>query len=220
MNTVYADRAAAGRALAPLVLALELVDPLVMGVPRGGMPLAYEIARELNSQLDVLLVHKLGHPWQPELAIGAVGEDGVHFIHSALVQEVSNEEIDREVERRLGEIEARAKAYRARHPSIDPAGREVVVVDDGAATGSTLLAGIELLRKRHAAKIVVAVPVASPNAATLLRGASDGFVCPNVEARFLAVGHFYRVFDPVTDQEVEELLVAGQRDGVQPQPGV
>ncbi|HBS28536.1 MAG TPA: phosphoribosyltransferase [Phycisphaerales bacterium] len=209
MKPLYDDRADAGRHLAALLRGRRFVRPLVLGVPRGGVPVAREIALALNAELDVLLVHKLSHPRNPELAIGAVGEGGVRWLAgSGGSGGVTPAEIERESARRAREIELRAAAYRTIRRPADARGRDIILTDDGAATGATLRAGVMLLRARHAGLVVVAVPIASVEAARALKEAADDFVCPRVTDDFSAVAEFYRDFTPTTDDQVERILRA------------
>lgn len=206
MRPVYTDRRDAGAQLGVMLRDRRFQRPLVLGIPRGGVPVADEIARELRAELDVLLVHKIGHPLQPELAIGAVGENGVQFVTEEARRTVDGAWLDREIARRRREIELRGAVYRTIRTPAEVKGRDVVVTDDGAATGATMRAGVLLLRERGAGLIVVALPAASPAAEADLREVADDFVCPRVEDSFGAVGEFYRDFSQTSDEEVERIL--------------
>lgn len=168
--------------------------------------MADEIAAALGAELDVLLAHKIGHPIQPELAIGAVGENGVQFVTADAEREIDPAWLDREMARRKREIELRGAVYRTIRPAAEVQGRDVIVTDDGAATGATMRAGVLLLRKRSAGLIVVALPAASCGAERDLREVADDFVCPMVTDAFSAVGQFYSDFSQTSDEEVERIL--------------
>jgi len=206
MRPVYSDRRDAGRQLGAVLRGRPFRRPLVLGIPRGGVPVADEIAGALGAELDVLLVHKIGHPLQPELAIGAVGEHGVQFVTPEAEREVDGAWLERETARRKRELELRGAVYRTIRAMADVEGRDVIVTDDGAATGATMRAGVLLLRRRGAGLIVVALPAASPGAEEDLREVADDFVCPQVTDAFGAVGQFYRDFSQTSDEEVERIL--------------
>jgi putative phosphoribosyl transferase len=194
------------------VAALDLDDPVVLALPRGGVPVAFEVAKALRAPLDLLLVRKLGAPGHEEYGIGAV-------VDGADPQIVLNEQamgiidppaayIDAEVQRQLVELERRRKAYLGSRDAIPVEGRTVVVVDDGIATGSTITVAVRALRKAGAARIVVAVPVAPADAISALRREVDDLVCLATPEPFHAVGPHYADFGQTTDQEVIDLLNA------------
>ena len=183
--------------------------PLVLGVPRGAMPMAKIIADALGGELDVVLVHKLGHPKQPELAIGAVDESG-NTILSHWAADIDPEYIEEEKRRQLGTLRQRRARYTPRRAPIDPQGRSVIVVDDGIATGSTMLAALRAVRARHPTKLLGAVAVASPRAARAMLRECDAMVCLAVPANFSAVGEFFDDFSQVSDQDVIEVLRASE----------
>lgn len=205
----FRDRADAGRELAAALGHLA-GDPalLVLGLPRGGVPVAYEVAQALGAPLDVFLARKLGVPWQPELAMGAIASGGVRVLHQAVVDALAilPEVIDAVAAREGAEVARREQAYRAERPALDVAGRTVVVVDDGVATGSTMRAAVAALRVQHAGRIVVAVPVGARETCQELAGQADELVCPNMPASFHAVGQFYDDFTQTTDEEIRALL--------------
>jgi predicted phosphoribosyltransferase len=180
-------------------------SPLVLSIPRGAVPMGRIIADELKGILDVVLVRKLGHPEQPELAIGAVDEGGNSFF-SAWVSEVSPSYIESEQKRQLAVLQDRRAQYTPLREPIDPSGRLVIVVDDGTATGSTMVAALRSVRARHPKKLIAAVAVASLEAANLLRSECDTFVCLETPADFSAVGQFFNDFSQISDKEVMELL--------------
>lgn len=204
----FRDRRDAGRRLAGAVAELELVDPVVVGLPRGGVPVAAEIASRLGAPLDVILVRKLGVPWQPELAMGAIGEGGVRVLNEAVLADAGppEEAIHRVEEAERAELEARAVRYRGDRPRVPLAGRSIVVVDDGIATGSTARAALQVARAAGAAKVVLAVPVAPPSTVAALASDADAIVCVAQPDDFHAVGQFYDDFTQTSDDEVVALL--------------
>ena len=204
---MFADRADAGRQLARRLDHLRGRDVVVLGLPRGGVVVAAEVARALQAPLDVLVVRKLGHPAQPELAIGALGEEGVRVLTPGLEpRDPSEEKVLRNVERREGEVlRQRVARLRQAHPRVDLRGRVALVVDDGIATGSTIRAGCLVARASGAVRVVVAVPVAPLSVVRHLREA-DEVVCVATPARFQAVGLHYRDFSQTSEDEVVTLL--------------
>ncbi|HWE21435.1 MAG TPA: phosphoribosyltransferase family protein [Hyphomicrobiaceae bacterium] len=207
---MFADRAEAGVLLAEQVAALALADPLVLALPRGGLPVAAEIARRLAAPLDVVFVRKLGAPDQPELAVGAVadGPEPEIVLNARLVAALGLDPdyIASQAARERANIEDRRRTYAGLRPGIDPAGRSVIVVDDGVATGMTMQAALRSVRRLDPAHLVAAVPVASREAGALLRGEADDVVCLSAPRRFLSVGSFYRSFTQVTEEEAVRLL--------------
>ena len=180
-------------------------NPLVLGVPRGAVPMAKFIADALGGELDVVLVHKLTHPEQPELAIGAIDEQGNAFI-SDWAADTDPTYLEAEKKRQLAVLAKRRATYTPARQSIDPKGRIVIVVDDGIATGSTMTAALRALRGHKPKKLVGAVAVASPDAARAMLHECDSMVCLNVPAEFYAVGQFFDDFAQVTDEEVIAIL--------------
>lgn len=209
----YADRADAGRRLAGLVRDLDLDDPLVLGLPRGGVVVAAAVARALGVPADVLVVRKVGHPRQPELGLGAVTEDGAVALDRDRLRAAGLAETDvaASVTMELVECRRRATAYRGGDPPPEVSGRTAVLVDDGVATGVTALAAVALLRRSGAARIVVVAPVASTEAARRLRRAADDVVVPLVRTNFGAVSQFYDRFTQTTDDEVVAVLATARR---------
>lgn len=186
---------------------LELIDPVVLGLPRGGVPVAAEVAYRLAAPLDVVVVRKLGIPWQPEVAMGAIAEDGVQVLDETLIARahVTRAQVD-EVERRERQVlDDRVEAVRRVRPPVDLTGRTAVIVDDGIATGATATAACRVARLRGARTVVVAAPVASAEAIAELRDA-DRVVCPWIPDAFGAVGAYYRDFSATSDDEVLRLL--------------
>ena len=179
--------------------------PLVLGVPRGAMPMAKIIAEELGGDLDAVLVHKLGHPDQPELAIGAIDESG-NTILSDWGAELDPEYVEEERRRQLSILRDRRVRYTPDRAPINPEGRIVIVVDDGIATGSTMLAALRAVRAKNPKKLIGAVAVASPSASRAMSHECDAMVCLNVPADFSAIGEFFDDFTQVSDEDVIELL--------------
>jgi predicted phosphoribosyltransferase len=176
-------------------------NPLVLGIPRGAVPMAKIIADELGGELDVVLVHKLSHPDQPELAIGAIDESGNAFL-ADWAADLDPEYVEAEKERQLAVLRARRAQYTPLHAPIDPRGRLVIVVDDGIATGSTMTAALRAVRAKKPKKIVGAVAVASREAARAMLHECDAMVCLSVPADFFAVGQFFGDFTQVSDRDV------------------
>lgn len=204
----FADRRTAGRQLAATLEHLRGQDPVVLGLPRGGVPVAYEAARALAAPLDVVVVRKLGLPGQPELAMGAVGEGGVVVVNERVLAlgRVERQELQDVCEREAAEVERRALRWRGTGRRERLTGRTAVLVDDGIATGATARAACQVVRALGAARIVVAVPVAAPAAAEELRADADEVVCLAVPERFGAVGAFYVDFGQTSEEEVARLL--------------
>lgn len=215
MTATFRDRADAGRVLAAALSHLA-GDPglLVLGLQRGGVPVAYEVARALGAPLDVLLVRKLGVPTQPELAMGAIAGGGVRILHQAVIDAlvIPPGVVDAVAAREGAELARREQAYRADRPAIDVAGRTVVVVDDGVATGSTMRAAIAALRAQRAGRIVVAVPVGARGTCEQLAGEADEVVCPRMPRSFDAVGQWYDDFTQTTDDDIRALLAREEDD--------
>jgi len=205
----FADRRDAGRDLAVRLAEMSIDDPVVLGLARGGVPVAAEVARALGAPLDVLLVRKLGVPFHSELAFGAIGEDGVRVIHADTVRRLLlDHAVVAEVEaREHAELERRVARFRAIRPAIVLTGRTAVVVDDGLATGATARAGVEVVRRRGARRVIVAVPVAAAEAVADLSRVAE-VVTLLTPPGFRAVGEFYDDFDQTSDDEVASLLDA------------
>ncbi len=209
----FRDRADAGRILAAGVGHLAgLDDLLVLGLPRGGVPVASEVARALGAPLDVLLARKLGVPGQPELAMGAIAGGGVRVLHEAVLDALAIplQAIDEVAAREGAELDRRDRAYRAGRPPLAVAGRSVLVIDDGLATGATMGAAATALRAQRAARIIVAVPVGPQEACDTLAELADEVVCIRTPRSFQAVGQWYDDFSQTTDDEIRALL--GRRE--------
>ena len=207
----YRDRVAAGMALgARLKSSHRWKRPLVLGLPRGGVPVAAQVAAALDADLDVLIVRKVGLPWQPEVAMGAIASGGI-FIRNAPVlraARVSDDEFLEAAHRERRELARRELLYRGDRPLPSMAGRTVILVDDGLATGSTMRAAIAAVRGFHPAEVVVAVPVGAADSVAEMRGLTEEVVCLATPEPFGAVGAFYEDFTQTRDEEVAELLRA------------
>ena len=204
----FHDRIDAGRVLAERLGAYRGKDVLVLGIPRGGVPVAAEVARRLEAELDVLVARKLGAPGQPELAIGAVTANGGEFVDEEMVGYlgVSRAYLQGVRQQQMAEARRREARFRGDRPAERIRGRVVILVDDGLATGATMRAAARSVRKRGPAFLVVAVPVGSREACAALRAEADEVVCPLIPAFFGAVGYFYENFEPTEDSEVETIL--------------
>jgi predicted phosphoribosyltransferase len=214
----YLDRRHAGRELAAQLRHLKDQDhTVVLALPRGGVPVAYEVARELDAPLDVFLVRKLGLPGYRELAMGAIASGGVRVLNGDVVSwyGVSEAVIDEISAEEQAELERCEWAYREGRKPLDLRGRVVILVDDGLATGSTMKAAVQALRTHRPARIVVAVPVGAPDTCRALADLADDVVCARTPSPFAAVGHWYRDFSQTTDHEVRALL----RDDAPVAPG-
>lgn len=211
--TMFADRIEAGQRLARRLEYLRGEEPVVLGLPRGGVPVAAEVADALGAPLDVIVVRKLGVPYQPELGMGAVGEDGIRVINEEVVRMagVTPEDIDKVERLERAEVEARARRFRSGRTRVPLAGRTAILIDDGIATGSTMRAACQVTRAAGARRVVVAVPVAPAEAVRSFRNEADEMVCLQTPSMFYAVGQWYGDFTQVSDAEVTRLL---QRESV------
>jgi putative phosphoribosyl transferase len=215
MSPYFLDRYDAGRRLASaLSNYADRSDLLILALPRGGVPVAYEVARALHAPLDVFLVRKLGFPGHEELAMGAIATGGVRIIDQQIVQMfgISDEAIDRVTATEQRELERREQLYRDGRPAPDVKGRTTILIDDGLATGSTMRAAVQALRQEGARKIVIAVPVAPPETCEAFRDEVDDIICAVTPEPFRAVGIWYADFSETTDDEVRELLARAERE--------
>jgi predicted phosphoribosyltransferase len=215
IRVIFHDRRDAGRALARIMLGMrEWQGALVLGLPRGGVPVAYEVAHALDLPLDIIVVRKLGAPGQEELAMSAVASGGTRVVNEAVVRElgISPEALEVATCRELKEIERRERAYRDGNPAARIGGRTVVLIDDGLATGASMMAAVRAVRTQ-AREVIVAVPVAARATCDEISREVDLVICAETPRSFMAVGMFYRNFLPTTDEEVRSLLAESRRRG-------
>jgi putative phosphoribosyl transferase len=214
-GVMYANRQSAGRQLAALLGAYaNRDDTIVLALPRGGVPVAKEVAQALNAPLDVLVVRKLGLPWQPELAAGAIAPGGVVVMNPEVQAASGNLEktLAPVIERERAEMHRRESLYRKKRPPLVARDRIAIVVDDGIATGATMQAAVLALRAMQARSVVIAVPVAPPDTIARLARLADHVVCPQQPADFMAVGQWYGEFAQVSDAEVIDFLKSPARE--------
>jgi len=211
---VFHDRRDAGRQLGQLLAPLRGEDVVVLGLPRGGVPVAAEVAAVLRAPLDVVLVRKLGVPWQPELAMGAVGEGGVVVRNERVLEQVegADDAFGDVLRREQAELARRSQLLRGDRPPLGWTDRVAVLVDDGVATGATAVAAAGVVRAGGAGRVVLAVPVAPPAAVARMAAHADEVVVVQQPARFTSVGAWYRDFTQTADDEVVRLLAAADRD--------
>jgi putative phosphoribosyl transferase len=209
MQTVYRDRIAAGEQLGTaLATYAGRSDTVVLGLVRGGVPVAAAVAERLKAPLDVLVVRKLGVPWAPEVAFGALGPGGVHVLNDEIAERLDRADVAAVVRQEAAELDRRERRYRGGRPALDLTGCIAVIVDDGLATGATARAAVAVARRLGATRVVVAAPVGSPEAIDLLEAEADEVVCPVAPADFGAVSRFYDDFRQVGDDTVVRLLDA------------
>lgn len=208
---MFEDRQQAGRLLGESVADLRLSDPVVFGIPRGGVVVAAEVARQTGGTLDVVVPMKIRAPHQPELALGAAGPDGSTYLDDETVRllGVSEDYLRREIEQRMHEIARRTRAYRGDREQVPVEGRSAIIVDDGIATGATAIAAVRSVGKMTPGELILAVPVAPRASLVLLQQEVDRLIYIATPEPFLAVGRWYRHFDQVTDDEVKALLTQG-----------
>jgi putative phosphoribosyl transferase len=220
---LFIDRFEAGRRLAPRLAHLDIDDVVVLGLPRGGVPVAYEVAAALDATLDVIVVRKLGVPYQPELAMGAIGEGDIKVSNDDVIRRggITPQEIAAVEQRERADLVQQAQRFRLGRPNVDVAGRTAVIVDDGIATGSTAAAACQVARQMSATRVILAVPVGAPESIRSLELVYDEVDCLYAPEHFMAVGTFYDNFRHVSDTEVTDLLArsletvrvtAGQQD--------
>lgn len=215
MTAHFHDRLDAGRQLAEKLARFGgRDDVLVLGLPRGGIPVAYEVARALEVPLDVFVVRKLGVPFHEELAMGAIATGGVRLVDTNLIRQlgVTEADVEKVVEREGRELERRERQYRGDRALPDFAGRTTILVDDGLATGASMRVAVEALRQEQPASVVVAVPVAPEETCAMLREEADEVVCAITPEPFYAVGLWYRDFSQTTDEEVRGLLERARQE--------
>jgi putative phosphoribosyl transferase len=204
----FDDRCEAGRKLAERLLSLATAHPVVVALPRGGVPVAREVALALNAPLDILAVRKIGAPQNPEYGIGAVAEDGTHVFdpEAIAILGIDGATLKSMVAREVAELRRRVALYRDSRPPIELSGRTVIVVDDGIATGVTDAAALRAVRRRNPQRLVLAVPVCAPDSMRRLREHADEVVCVHAPPLFHGVGQWYRDFSQVSDEEVMAVL--------------
>lgn len=208
---IFADRLEAARKLAEALSGYHDKNPLILAIPRGAVPMAKIIAERLHGEMDVVLVRKLRAPGNPEFAIGSIDESGwVYLTEYARQAGADDHYLEREKSAQLETIRQRRAQYTPMHPPIDPAGRVVIVIDDGLATGSTMIAALHALRNRNPAELICAVPVAPPETIKKLQDKADRIVCLSSPEDFYAVGQFYQDFPQVSDEEVIACLASSK----------
>ncbi len=209
LHLPFRDRAEAGRLLGAQLAGRDFPkDSIVLALPRGGVPVAFEVARTLGLPLDVIVVRKLGVPWQPELAMGAIASGGLRVLDEELIrqEEISPEQVEAIAVQEEQEAERRERLYRASRPPLELRDRTIILVDDGLATGSTMLAAVKCVKSLHPSAVIVAVPVASRQACAYMRHVADECVSLAVPEPFRAVGEWYEDFRQTSDAEVRDLL--------------
>ena len=217
---IFRDRREAGRLLAEALRRLTLEDPVVLGLPRGGVPVAYEVARALDAPLDVLVARKIGAPSNPEFAIGAVAEGGVEVLDHASIRalSLSHEELEHAIEYARAQLDERTRRYRKDAAPVPVEGRTAVIVDDGLATGATARAAVCAVRARRPRRVVLAVPVGAPESLARLRAEADDVVCVQEPELLWAIGFWYERFGQTSDAEVNELLRRAHQERTVPEP--
>lgn len=211
---LFSDRRDAGRKLAQRLIAYaRRTDVIVLALPRGGVPVAYEVALALHAPLDIFIVRKLGLPGHEELAIGAIGSGGVRVLNHDIVQylNIPNELIEAVAKREIQELERREREYRGNRPPVDVKDRTVILIDDGLATGASMRAAVAGLRTLNPAQIVVAVPTAAPETCEAMEPEVDQMICATTPEPFYGVSRWYEDFSQTTDEEVRMLLQEANR---------
>jgi putative phosphoribosyl transferase len=208
VDVIFKDRVEAGKILANKLSKYAAEDPLVLGLPRGGVPVAFEVAKALKAPLDVYIVRKLGVPGHEELAMGAIATGDVRVLNESVIGplQISQEAIETETKREKKELKRRERVYRSGRSPLNLANRTVLLIDDGIATGSTIKAAIAALKKQKAAKIIVGVPVAPSSTIEELKNEVDDVICVSTPDFFIAISVWYDEFPQTTDEQVRELL--------------
>lgn len=210
MNSIFKDRIEAGQKLAKELERFRDEKPVILALPRGGLPIGYEVAKALQAPLDIILVRKIGTPGAPELAVGAVvdGENPELVLNEDVVRihGVPESYIEQHAKQELGEIERRRKLYRADHPLVDVEGKTAIVVDDGIATGATVRAALKGVRKRNPETLILGVPVAPPETIESLKEEADEVICLEMPPNFRAISMHYGSFPQLQDEEVIDIL--------------
>jgi putative phosphoribosyl transferase len=213
MGNPFRDRADAGRQLAGALFDYQgRQDLVVLALPRGGVPVAFEVARALHAKLDILIVRKLGAPYEEELAMGAIATGGALYLERSVIRQlqVSDAQLANTITRERAELERRELAYRGESPPVPVQGKTVIVVDDGIATGASMQAALAALSSRHPARVVVAVPVSPADAQAEFAGIADAFVSVLQPDWFMGISAFYWNFDQTTDEEVRACLATAR----------
>ncbi|UZD92892.1 phosphoribosyltransferase [Pseudomonas corrugata] len=222
LQTLWQDRSAAGQSLVePLLKYARRPDVIILALPRGGVPVAYEVATALQVRLDLLVVRKLGVPSQPEFAMGAIASGGIHIRNEEMLRahSIDQDSYDAVVARETRELLRREQVYRGTRPPVLLKGQVVILIDDGLATGASMIAAIHAVQLQAPARIVVAVPVAPPDTVETLRCIVNEVICPLIPERMMSVGYWYSNFPQTSDEEVIELLQrAWQRGSTQGRP--
>ncbi len=210
----FKDRFEAGRKLADELRKQSLTDPVILAMPRGGVPVGFEVARELGAPLDVVVVRKIGAPFQPELGVGALAEDGEPLLDEGSLERLGlvPDDLEETIDSERAELQRRMRRYRGDRPPVAVEGRSAVIVDDGLATGGSARAALQAVRQRGPSRLVLAVPVSPPETAARLAADADDLVCLSTPEQFMAVGQWYRDFDQTSDEEVVELLERAWRE--------
>lgn len=208
IEPLFPDRRHAGRILGERLLRIDIDNPVILALPRGGVEVGYEVASLLRAPMDVIVARKLGAPMQPELGIGAVAPGGIMLLDDRMIRqlELSDSEVADVVARERAEMQRRIREYRRGDAPLDLTGKTAVIVDDGLATGVTALAAIRAARAAHAARVVLAIPVCAPETAAAIEAEVDVFVCLEQPEPFVAVGAWYEHFGQTSDAQVIELL--------------
>lgn len=207
---LFANREDAGERLGKALARFRGQRPLVLGIPRGGVPVAAQVAKALDGDLDVIVARKLGSPFSPELAVGAVTADGLRYLNAQTIEElgVPADYLDQVTKEKRAEAEARERRFRAGKAPLSVEGRTVILVDDGLATGSTMIAAARSVRARHPQRLVIAIPVAPRETCDAMRAEADEVTCLEMPEFFMAVGLHYRDFSQTEDEDVERILDA------------